>query len=209
LERILRVYRRFARFYGAFRTVWGWSTRAIELELDQLFRDRIGPDSRILELGPGTGINIGRLMRCARGFRSYLGFDASEEMLAKAERIYGSDGRIELRIGDATDLKQVRGSFDFVVSTWMLSHLDAPATTVREALAKLAPRGSAVFVFLTTPRWKPVRGALRALGDPFSYEFVDPEPIRELPGLERLHTCAGGMATLVVFRALADRTPGE
>ena len=33
--------------------------------------------------------------------------------------------------------------------------------------------------------------------------FVETEAIRRLPNLERLETCAAGMATLAVFRAPA------
>jgi len=198
-----RVYQRFARFYGAFRVVWGFFTHPIEAALDEIFRSRIRPGTRILELGPGTGINIGRLYRCARGFRSYLGIDASKEMLARAQGLADDDERIELRNGDATHLKDLPRAFDLIVSTWMLSHLDAPAATVRTALEKLDPGGTAVFVFLTRSRWKPLDWALRALGGPFAYKAVDPEPIRSLPEMESYFSCAGGMATLVVFHTLA------
>ncbi len=130
-------------------------------------------------------------------------------MLARARSRTPSDERIELRLGDATDLRTVGdNTIDFVVSTWLLSHLDAPATTVRDALAKLAPGGTAVFVFFTTPRSRILRVILRALRRPFSYDLVDPDPITGLPGLERVSACAGGMATLAVFRAPTDATPG-
>ncbi len=92
---------------------------------------------------------------------------------------------------------------------WLLSHLDAPSATVRDALGKLAPGGTAVFVFFTAPRWKLLHAVVRALGGPFSYQLIDPEPIRKLPGLERLSTCAGGIATLAVFRAPAVVSPGS
>lgn len=201
VTRSRHLYRRFAPFYDGFRALWSRWTRPIEEDLDRLFRERIGPDSRILELAPGTGINIARLLRCSPGFASYLGIDASEEMLARARPRAREDARFDLRVGDATDLSTVEGAFDFVVSTWLLSHLDEPAAAVRGALAKLAPGGTAVFVFFTQPRSKLLGAALRALGGPFSYRFVDPEPIRALRGLERLAACAGGMATLAIFRA--------
>lgn len=208
VTRIRQVYRRFARVYDAFRAIWSRWTRPIEQDLDRLFRERIGPDTRILELAPGTGINIDRLLRCSADFGSYLGIDASEEMLARARPRTRSDERIELRLGDATDLKDVGdGTVDFVVSTWLLSHLDAPAATVRDALTKLAPGGTAAFVFFTTPRWAVLRVVLRTIRRPFSYDLVDPDPIVGLPDLEHLSTCAGGMATLAVFRAPTDATP--
>lgn len=201
VTRIRGLYRRFAPFYDGFRAIWGRWTRPVEEDLDRLFRDHIGPDSRILELAPGTGINIDRLLRCSRGFASYLGLDASEEMLVRARSRARGDARVDLRVGDATDLSTVEGVFDFVVSTWLLSHLEEPAAAVRGALSKLAPGGTAVFVFFTAPRSRLLRAGLRTLGGPFSYRFVDAEPIRGLPELERFETCAGGMASLAVFRA--------
>lgn len=205
VTRIRGLYRRFAPVYDGFRFVWSRWTRPIEVELDRLFRERITAQTRILELAPGTGINIERLHRCSPGFASYLGIDASPEMLARAAPRTRGDARIELRQGDVTVLKDLEsGPFDFVVSTWLLSHLEAPAATVRDGLGHLAPGGTAVFVFFTVPRSKILRALLRALGRPFSYRLVDPEPVRALPGFERLSSCAGGMATLAVFRRAAD-----
>lgn len=206
IERTSRLYHRVAPLYDAFRSLWSRWTRPAEEALDHLFRERIGAGTRILELAPGTGINVERLLRGGRDFASYLGIDSSEEMLGRAREKAGGDSRIDLRIGDATDLRSVPGSFDFVVCTWLLSHLDAPAEAVREALSKLAPGGTAVFVFFTAPRNALLRGALGLLGGPFRYRFVDLAAIRAIPSLDRLEDCAAGMATLAVFRAsVTDR----
>jgi hypothetical protein len=51
-----------------------------------------------------------------------------------------------------------------------------------------------------------LRRALERLGGPLHYRFVDTAAIRALPMLERIETCAAGMATLVVFQA--PRTSG-
>lgn len=205
LARIRILYRRFAPMYDVFRALWSRLTRPIEDDLDRLFRDRVGPQTRVLELAPGTGINIERLLRCSPSFTSYLGIDASPHMLARARARTGDDSRIELRVGDVTELPSLaEGPFDFIVSTWLLSHLVAPTETVLDALAMLAPGGTAVFVFFTKPRSRVLRGVLRALHGPFSYELIDPEPFHELPDLERIDSCAGRMATLAVFRAATD-----
>jgi ubiquinone/menaquinone biosynthesis C-methylase UbiE len=204
VERTRRLYRRVAPLYDAFRALWSRWTRPAEDELDRLFRERIGAGTRVLELAPGTGINVERLLRCSTDFRSYLGIDSSEEMLARARAKARGNPRIELRLGDATDLEGVGDGYGFIVSTWLLSHLDAPAATVADALRALAPGGTAVFVFFTAHRSKPLRAVLRWLGGPFRFRLVDPETIRRLPGLERLTTCAGAMATLAVFRAATE-----
>jgi ubiquinone/menaquinone biosynthesis C-methylase UbiE len=203
VARTRRLYRRVAPLYDGFRALWSRWTRPAEDALDSLFRERIGSGARILELAPGTGINVERLLRCAPDFGSYLGIDSSEEMLARAREKAHGDARIELRSGDATDLGSVAGRFDFLVCTWLLSHLDRPAETVRAALSKLAPGGTAAFVFFTTPTPALLRRVLQRLGGPFRYRFVEAEAIQALPHLERLETCAAGMATLAVFRVPA------
>ncbi len=199
-EQVRTLYRWAAPFYDAFRAAWSRVTRPVERELDRLFRERIGPQAHVLELAPGTGINVVRLLREAPRFGSYLGIDASEEMLARARARAGDDGRITLRLGDATDLGPVEGPFDFVVCTWMLSHLEAPGEAVRAALAKLGPGGRAVFVFFSRPSFAPLRWLLDALGRVFRYRLLDPRVVTDLPDLEATSSCAAGMATLAVFR---------
>jgi ubiquinone/menaquinone biosynthesis C-methylase UbiE len=206
VEQTRRLYHRVAPLYDGFRSLWSRWTRPAEETLDRLFQERIGSGTRILELAPGTGINVERLLRCAPGFAAYLGIDSSEEMLARAREKARVDPRIELRIGDATDLRSVEGSFDFVVCTWLLSHLDAPADTVRDVCSRLSPGGTAAFVFFTKPTGALIGRVLERLGGPFHYRLVDTEAIQTLPNLERLETCAGGMATLAVFRTPAARS---
>lgn len=201
VQRTRRLYRRVAPLYDAFRSLWSRWTRPIEETLDRLFRERIGPTTRLLELAPGTGINVARLLRCSPDFASYLGIDSSEEMLTRARQKAGGDSRMELRAGDATDLSALGQDFDFLVCTWLLSHLDAPAVAVRDALTKLAPGGTAAFVFLTAPRVALLRGVLARLSGPLRYRFVDTDAIGALPNLERIESCAAGMATLAVFQA--------
>ena len=205
VERTRRLYRWVAPLYDPVRSLWSRWTRPVEDELDRLFDERIGPGTRVLELAPGTGINLERLLRRAPGFGSYLGVDSSPEMLARARRKARNDPRIVLRLADGTDLSQVEGRFDFLVCTWLLSHLDAPVELVRGALELLAPGGTAVFVFFTAPRSAILRRALERLGGPGRYRFVDPEPTASLPQREQLLSCAGGIATLASFR-VAVRT---
>lgn len=199
VERTRRVYHWIAPVYDLLRSLWSRWTRPAEEELDQLFRERIGPGTRILELAPGTGINIERLLRRAPDFRSYLGIDSSPEMLEKARTRAGGDSRIRLVIGDATDLARVDGDFELVVSTWLLSHLDSPAETVRAAVAKLAPGGTAAFVFFGPARSRFLRWILGVLSGPGCYRSIDSATIGELPLLERLSSYAGGSATVAVF----------
>jgi SAM-dependent methyltransferase len=207
LGRVVRAYRLFARFYDAFRRVWSAWTRVTETRLDELFAERIGPTARVLELGPGTGVNLARIERLGLTFGSYLGIDASDEMLARARERFGSSPKIELRRGDVRKLADVPGGFDFVVSTWVLSHLERPADVVREAVALLAPGGSAVFLVSGRPtaRW------LAVVLTPFyrwaGARFVEPRDLEPIPGLEALERRSLGLASLAVFRAGASGPP--
>lgn len=203
VEQARNLYRRIAPFYDGFRTLWSRWTREAEEELDRLFRDRIAPGARVLELAPGTGINIARVLRCAPRFGSYLGVDSSEEMLARARAKSAGDPRIVLRIGDATDLGDEVGCFDFVVCTWLLSHLRAPAEAALAASRHLAPGGTAVFLFLTAPDSAVLRWCLAPFVRLFRARFVDSRPFETLPGLEARRFFAGGMAMLAIVR-----TPG-
>jgi hypothetical protein len=82
----------------------------------------------------------------------------------------------------------------------MLSHLDAPAAAARAALEKLAPEGTAVFVFFSRPSSVPLRWLLDALGHVFRYRLLEPAMLTDSPDLEASTSCAAGMATLAVFR---------
>jgi ArsR family transcriptional regulator len=203
LSRVRAVYRVFAPLYDAFRSVWSRLTGSTEEALDALFASRIPPGGRILELGPGTGVNLERLQRLGIAFGAYLGIDASEEMLERARAKLAGDPRVDLRLGDVTHLSGVDGRFDFVVSTWVLSHLDDPFAVVRDATRRLTPGGRAVFLFSGMPRSRLLRACLWPFYRWADARFIDPEPLRELPELEALERRSGGLATLAVLRPSA------
>ena len=209
-ESVRRFYWLTAWIYDPIRRWWSKRTSEAESELDSLFAKNIHSGSRILELGPGTGVNLARLYRVSPEFQSYLGIDLSKEMLSRAQLVGQGDSRVELRLGDVRDLSSVVGPFDFVVSTWILSHLEQPEATVRAALDKLAPGGAAVFLFGTAPRSGVVRALYRAIWRAGSARLVNPEPLHRLPGFERTETfnaALGAMATLTIYRA-APPPPG-
>ncbi len=204
-QNVRLFYRLTAWIYDPIRRWWSKRAAEAESELDALFAKNIQSNSRILELGPGTGVNLERLYRVSSEFQSYLGIDLSEEMLSRARRVAQGDPAVELRLGDVRELSSVEGPFDFVVSTWILSHLEQPEATVRAALEKLAPGGAAVFLFGTAPRSGVVRAIYRAIWRAGSARLVDPEPLHRLPGFERTETfnaALGAMATLMVYRAV-------
>ena len=192
------LYQRVARVYNAVRPLW--SSRAAEAQLDALFAERIGPATRVLELAPGTGINIERLFRRSPKFGSYIGIDVSSAMLDRARIAARNDSRVTLQLGDATDLSGLRGSFGFIVCTWLLSHLDHPERAVSGALDHLEPGGTAAFLFFTRSDNPLVRAPVALFVRSFRGAFVDEQAISSLPHLEVVHRCGSGYAALVVFR---------
>ena len=191
------LYGRVARVYNAIRPLW--SSRAAEAQLDTLFAERIGSATRVLELAPGTGINVVRLFRWSPRFEAYLGIDVSAAMLDRARIAARNDSRVTLQLGDARDLSGLGGSFGFIVCTWLLSHLDHPESAVRGALEHLEPGGTAAFLFFTRADSPLIRGLVALFIRSFRGSVVDPEAIRSLPHLEVMHRYGGGYATLAVF----------
>ncbi len=201
------LYRRVARVYNAIRPLW--SSRAAEAQLDSLFAEHIGPATRVLELAPGTGINIERLFRCSPNFASYLGIDVSSAMLDRARIAARNDSRVTLQLGDATDLSGLGGPFGFIVCTWLLSHLEHPERAVGRALEHLEPGGTAAFLFFTRAANPLIRALVVLFVRSFRGAVVDAEAISSHPQLEAIHRYGGGYATLAVFRRPRDASLGS
>ena len=199
------LYRYVACIYDAIRPLW--SSRAAEVQLDALFRERIGVATRVLELAPGTGVNIERLFRRCPNFDSYLGIDVSSAMLDRARVAARDDDRITLQRGDATNLSGLGGSFGFIVCTWLLSHLEYPERAVRGALENLEPGGTAAFLFFTRADNPLVRALVALFVRSFRGACVDAKRLSALPYLEAMHRYGGGYVTLAVFRRPREISP--
>lgn len=103
---------------------------------------------RILELGTGTGVTAGRVLRRHPAAR-LVGIDASADMLERARRaLPGADLR-EARLEDPLP----SGPFDIVFSALAVHHLDGPgkADLFRRIAAELAPRGRFVLGDVVVP----------------------------------------------------------
>jgi ubiquinone/menaquinone biosynthesis C-methylase UbiE len=112
------------------------------------------PPRRILEVGCGTG----ELLRFA-GERfpaaSLTGLDPDSDALARARRKLDVAGReAELVVGHAESLPFPTGSFDLILSSLMLHHLDshAKALALAEWRRVLDPGGVLLLVDFGVPR---------------------------------------------------------
>ncbi len=85
--RVVDVYRITAPLYDRMRWVWAKAIMGkaeADLERDVLPR-LVTPDTRILDLGCGTGVNLHRLRRLGLPFASYAGLDLTPAMLTRAQ----------------------------------------------------------------------------------------------------------------------------
>ena len=87
----------------------------------------------VLDVGTGTGIIAHTV---APFVKRVVGVDISEEMLARARRLY--DG-VEFALGDAEELAFGDDAFDAAVAAFLLHHVPSPERVVAE-LARVARR---------------------------------------------------------------------
>jgi len=125
--------------------VWGWDSPAGRVRADRrgrLFAElgRIGPGTRVLELGCGTGEFTRRL---AEEGSCLVALDLSAELLARA-RPKVPPSRARFLRADAMTLPFPDASFDAVYGCSVLHHLD-PETALAEVRRVLRPGGRAVF----------------------------------------------------------------
>jgi ubiquinone/menaquinone biosynthesis C-methylase UbiE len=93
----------------------------------------VGAGTSVLDVATGTGHVAGAA--AARGAHA-VGVDISEEMLARARRLY--DG-VEFVLGDAEELAFEDDAFDAAVAAFLLHHVPSPERVVTE-LARVARR---------------------------------------------------------------------
>jgi ubiquinone/menaquinone biosynthesis C-methylase UbiE len=145
-------YDRLCRLIGL-----GEGLRTFELGL-------VGPvdGRRFLEVGCGTGELLRTIARAGRPAR-LAGVDPDPAMLAQAEaKLRAAGVQPELTRGFAQALPFAGGTFDVVLSSLMLHHLDGPAkrAALREWRRVLAPSGTLVLVDFGPPRSRLLRALL-------------------------------------------------
>ena len=164
--------------------------------LDRIFQTVTERENAVvLDVGFGTGVLAARLYE--NGCTVY-GQDFSEGMIAMArERMPGATlVRGDLSSGLSPVLRQI--SYDFIVSTYALHHLDDPGkiTLIRALLERLKPGGRLLIgdvAFRTRTDLDRCRKAAGDEWDEDEFYFVRDEmmPAFPLMGYEQISFCAG------------------
>jgi SAM-dependent methyltransferase len=168
---------------------------------------RLTPGCRVLEIGCGAGVGLGRL---AAGARYTCGIDVSAALLRSARAHYG--GRVSLVRSSADDLPFAAASFDVVVFFESTYYVADTERAFRETARVLTPGGVALFAsanperpdFVRSPHSvsyhsaDQFRAALEALGFRVTVEGAFPVEIGEAGLGHRL----GGAALRLARRTL-------
>ena len=131
----------------------GWRTSGDEFEA--LARQRLGPDSRVLDLGCGRG---GVMELFWRDVRQAVGLDP--DLASLREHRAG----LPLVCGRGEALPLAAERFDLVIGLWLLEHLPHPKGVLQGIRRVLVPGGH--FLFLT-----PNAGHPLLLANRFSWAF--------------------------------------
>lgn len=197
---VISAYKLLAPVYDLSRPLWAqWIMGRAEAYMEQEVLPRLlRPETRILDLGSGTGVNLARLRRLGLPFASYTGLELTPAMLARAKKKL--DGHIPAAycLGDARSLPFRDESFEVVLSTWMLSHLPSPQPVFDDARRVLKRCGTLVFLFWSRPP-SPMNLAARFLAPPLLLRFVEREDLY-FPGEKAvIRRFARGWATSVII----------
>jgi ubiquinone/menaquinone biosynthesis C-methylase UbiE len=133
---------------------------------------QIRPDERVLDVGCGAGAALGPASRAAA---SAVGVELSPAM---AERARVAVPEAEVHVGDASVLAFEDGSFDVVLSSFVVFFLPDPTAALREWGRVLAPGGRLAIATWGAPdeRWRswerPLRGSYVPEIDPAEAEAI-------------------------------------
>lgn len=171
---VAAVYDRAADRYDRFRELWlrlagAGAEEAMLADLRAVLR----PGAKVLDAGCGTGV-LARRMRELQPDIELTLVDLSAAMLARASGVPGEHVQ-----GSVLELPFADGTFDVVVSAWVIETVPDPMWAVGEYLRVLNPDGHVFYTFCSLPQgWFSRAGSAwlrNAVGRGFAGQFLDGE----------------------------------
>jgi phosphatidylethanolamine/phosphatidyl-N-methylethanolamine N-methyltransferase len=138
-EFVERVYQNIARVYD-----YTYGPTLHPGRIEAIEKMRIRPGTQVLEVGVGTGINLGMYPRTAR----VTGIDLSSRMLEKAKKRIAEKGLVNCDVleMDATEMTFADNSYDVVYAPYVISVVPDPVAVAKEMYRVCRPGGRVVIL---------------------------------------------------------------
>lgn len=138
-EFVERVYQNIARVYD-----YTYGPTLHPGRIEAIEKMRIRPGTQVLEVGVGTGINLGMYPRTAQ----ITGIDLSSRMLDKAKKRIEEKGLVNCDVleMDATKMTFADNSYDVVYAPYVISVVPDPVAVAKEMYRVCRPGGRVVIL---------------------------------------------------------------